>query len=347
MPALYFCRMKYQRGDKIILLHSEEEGEIIDFINDKMVMVEVKGVKFPVFTDQIDFPYFKRFSAKGKKDINKPRHYVDQVKKEKANAQYKVTSGMWLAFLPVFDKDVFDEDMVEYFKIYLVNQTPDDVKFSYHLRFMGKADFDISNEIPAFSDFYLHDVPLEDLNDSPRFDFEFSLKTPDKTKAEICNASYKIKPKQLFQKIAELRQKQEASFSYQMYDTYPDRALVEDAGAGSLSKAGYKVYDASKFRKHTEPPRSLIDLHIEKLTDDWQRMGNYEKLSMQLKTFEKYYELAVLHHQPQLIVIHGVGTGKLRDEIHDILRLKKEVKSFVNQYHPSFGYGATEIYFQY
>jgi dsDNA-specific endonuclease/ATPase MutS2 len=53
------------------------------------------------------------------------------------------------------------------------------------------------------------------------------------------------------------------------------------------------------------------------------------------------------HHQSQLIVIHGVGSGRLRDEIHDLLRLKKEVKSFVNQYHPSFGYGATEIYFQY
>ena len=68
---------------------------------------------------------------------------------------------------------------------------------------------------------------------------------------------------------------------------------------------------------------------------------------IQLKQFEKWYELAVAHHQSQLIVIHGVGSGRLRDEIHDVLRLKREVKSFVNQYHPSFGYGATEIYFQY
>jgi len=69
------------------------------------------------------------------------------------------------------------------------------------------------------------------------------------------------------------------------------------------------------------------------------------KLDLQLKTFEKYYELALLHRQPQLIIIHGIGSGKLRDEIHDILRYKKNVKSFVNQFHPSFGYGATEIYF--
>ena len=34
-----------------------------------------------------------------------------------------------------------------------------------------------------------------------------------------------------------------------------------------------------------------------------------------------------------------VGEGVLRDGIHDIFRLKKEVKSFVNQYHPHFGYG--------
>ena len=68
---------------------------------------------------------------------------------------------------------------------------------------------------------------------------------------------------------------------------------------------------------------------------------------MQLKAFEKYYELAIAHHQPELTIIHGVGIGKLRDEIHDILRLKKEVKSFVNQYSPQFGYGATEIYLEY
>lgn len=56
--------MKYQIGDKVLILHSEEEGTIIDFINDKMVMVDVRGVKFPVYLDQIDFPYFRNFTQK-------------------------------------------------------------------------------------------------------------------------------------------------------------------------------------------------------------------------------------------------------------------------------------------
>ncbi len=56
--------MKYEIGDKILVLHSNEEGEVIDIINEKMVMIQVRGVKFPAYMDQIDFPYFKRFTEK-------------------------------------------------------------------------------------------------------------------------------------------------------------------------------------------------------------------------------------------------------------------------------------------
>ena len=56
--------MKYQIGDEILVLHSNEEGKVVDFINDKMVMIEVRGVKFPAYMDQIDFPYYKRFTEK-------------------------------------------------------------------------------------------------------------------------------------------------------------------------------------------------------------------------------------------------------------------------------------------
>ena len=56
--------MKYQVGDIVVILHSNEEGKIVDIISDKMVTVDVKGVSFPVYMDQIDFPYFRRFTQK-------------------------------------------------------------------------------------------------------------------------------------------------------------------------------------------------------------------------------------------------------------------------------------------
>jgi hypothetical protein len=211
----------------------------------------------------------------------------------------------------------------------------------------GQSNFQLKNTIEPLSDFYLHDVKFDDLSDSPRFEFEFALKEPDKKKAPFYEASLKLKGKQLFKKIEEIQLKNEPSFSYTMFENYPDWATEENVDLGRLGNAGFRIYDAHKIKQNLEPARTVVDLHIEKLTDRWQHLSNFEILTMQLKTFEKYYHLAILHFQPVLTIIHGVGTGKLRDEIHEILRLKKEVKSFVNQYSHLYGYGATEIYFEY
>lgn len=339
--------MKYQVGDTVLILHSEEEGVVTDIINDKMLMVDVKGVNFPVYMDQVDFPYFKRFTEKKFTPAKKEKKYIDDVRKEKQAEQNKVEDGVWLTFLLVMDTDEFGDIVVEELKLHLVNHTSSGYQFIYKLHFFGRPDFELKNAVHPFEDFYLHDIPFEDLNDSPSFDFEFSLTEPDKKKASHFEASVKLKPKQLFARIEEVKKNNQATFSQLLFEKYPERMEEDKVELGTLAAKGFKIYDASKARQHLEPARSVIDLHIEKLADDWKRMSNYEILSLQLKTFEKYYHLAVVHHQPTLIVIHGVGEGVLRNEIHDILRLKKEVKSFVNQYHPSYGYGATEIYFQY
>lgn len=336
--------MKYQIGDKIIVLHSDEEGKVIDIINDKMVMIEVRGVKFPAYMDQIDFPYFKMFTEK--KLVPKKKIFIDDVKKEKKAPRKKTTDGVFLSFVPVFDKDVFDDDLVDKLKVYLINQNEEPYNFEYHLYFSGEPNFQLKSSIDGLADFYLHDIDFDDMSDNPRFDVIFSLQNEHKKKAPYFETSLKPKGKQLFKKIEELQQKNEASFSYELFKTYPDRVEEERVDLSRLSNAGYKVYDAKQVRKNLPPARSVIDLHIEKLTDSWKQLTNFEILTMQLNEFEKYYELAVAHHQKELIVIHGVGEGKLREEIHEILKYKNEVKSFINQYHHLYGYGATEIFFK-
>ena len=98
--------MKYEVGDEIIVLFSNEEGRVIAIMNEKMVMIEVKGVKFPAYMDQIDFPYFQRFSKKTiVAEPKKPKVYVDQVQKEKRRDEVKIAEGIWLALFPKFDSD--------------------------------------------------------------------------------------------------------------------------------------------------------------------------------------------------------------------------------------------------
>ena len=336
--------MKYQEGDKIIVLHTNEEGKVVEIMNEKMVMIEVKGVRFPAYMDQIDFPYFKMFSEK--RIVEKKKIFIDDVKPEKGQVKVKVDNGVFLAFMPIFDKDIFDDDVVEKLKIYLVNQTELAYQFYYRLYFGGENSFELKNTIEPLSDFYLHNVNFEDLSDNPRFDTEFSLVNQDKKKAPFYETSLKLKAKQLFKKIEEIQQKNQPTFSYPLFETYPDRVDEEKVDLSKLGNAGYRIYDANKAKENLPPARTVVDLHIEKLTDSWGHLSNFEILTIQLRAFEKFYDLAVAHHQPSLTVIHGVGVGKLRDEIHEQLRMKKEVKSFVNQYHASYGYGATEIYFQ-
>ncbi len=335
--------MKYQQGDKIIVLLTSEPGTVVEIMNEKMVMIEVKGVRFPAYMDQIDFPYFKMFSEQ--RIVEKKKIFIDNVKPEKNAPKIKVDNGVFIAFMPIFDKDIFDDDVVEKLKVYLINQTETAFTFNYKLFFSGEVSFELKNEIGPLSDFYLHNVNFEDLSDNPRFDVEFSLVNPDKKKSPYFETSLKLKAKQLFKRIEEIQLKNEPTFSYSLFETYPDKVDEEKVDLSRLGNAGFRIYDVGKVKENLPPARSVVDLHIEKLTDSWKHLSNFEILTLQLKEFEKYYDLAVAHYQPSLTIIHGVGVGKLRDEIHESLRLKKDVKSFVNQYHVSYGYGATEIYF--
>ncbi|MEO7764323.1 MAG: hypothetical protein ABIR78_08170, partial [Ferruginibacter sp.] len=135
--------MKYQPGDKIIVLLTEEEGKVVEIMNEKMVLIEVKGVKFPAYMDQIDFPYFKMFSEKIKAE--KKKVFIDNVQKEKAIPKVKEGNGIMLSFIPVFDKDIFDDDIVEKFKLYLVNQNETAYTFTYNLMIGGVSDFQLKN----------------------------------------------------------------------------------------------------------------------------------------------------------------------------------------------------------
>src|SRR5882672_4034483 len=271
--------MKFEVGDKVVIQHSSDEGEVVEIINDKMVLVDVRGVRFPAYTDQLDFPYFSRFTAKKlAPPEKKPRKYVDQLPPEKLQPAQKkeriakLADGVWLTFLPVFDNDEFGDDVVESMKIHLVNNTAAGYHFSYHLNYFGKSEFDLDNQISPYQDFYIHDIPFANLNDNPVFECDFSLITPDKTKADHFETSLKLRAKQVFNRIEEIKKKGEATFSFKLFDSYPYRAVEETVNVPIVNNPGFRIYVASRARQHLEPARSELDLHIEKLTDKWSSL---------------------------------------------------------------------------
>ena len=228
-----------------------------------------------------------------------PRRDTFAVPKEKKVVADKTQTGVWLTFIPVMDTDEFGDEIVEELKIHLINRTDTPYNFDYSLEYSGKPGFELKNTIAPFQDFYIHDMPFENVNDSPALSVIFSLQKPDKKKAESFETTLKLKPKQVFSRIQDIRQKGEATFAYKILDKYPDRPVEDKMEMSPLLKKGYKVYSASSARQHLEPSKYELDLHIEKLTKEHARLDSFEKLTLQLQTLEKYLDLAVAHHQPR------------------------------------------------
>lgn len=339
--------MKFQIGDKVLIIHSNEQGEIIEIIDKEMVLINVHGVEFPIYIDQIDYPYFKQFTEKKRNTEQKSKIYIDQIPTEKQQSKNIELNGILLKCIPIFDPTDIENEIIKEIKLYLINQTSQSLQFIYQLNFFGKLSFELKNEVLANNNFYLHDIPFENWSDNPAFYFKFSLTHSLPNKAIDFETTIKIKPKQLFSKIENMKIKNEPAIVFPLFDDIPTKKEKDIIDVSISTHNQYKILSVAEAVKHIEQARSIIDLHIEKLTEQWQQLNNFEILQLQLQTFEKYYDLAIANYQPSLIVIHGIGTGRLRNEIHDILKQRTEVKSFINQYDPRFGYGATEIIFQY
>ena len=149
----------------------------------------------------------------------------------------------------------------------------------------------------------------------------------------------------MFQQLSELQARRDATLSYPLFEKYPLKAIseIETGNIGSLAATG------SNVTIPVEPPlqpKYELDLHIENLLTEWRGLKNIAILAIQLNEFQRYLDLAISHHQHSMIVIHGLGRGRLKEEIHEILKQTAEVERFVNEYHPRYGYGATEIFFR-
>lgn len=86
-----------------------------------------------------------------------------------------------------------------------------------------------------------------------------------------------------------------------------------------------------------------VDLHIENLIADSGSLAAGEMREIQLETFEKAMDKAILDQVETLIIIHGVGAGVLKEEIHRRLGKRRDIQFFKEGNRDKYGFGATEI----
>ena len=88
--------------------------------------------------------------------------------------------------------------------------------------------------------------------------------------------------------------------------------------------------------------RLMIDLHSHELLESTQGMTRYEILNEQINRAYAVVMEAKRRKVPKVLIIHGKGSGRLKDEVHQML----ERIGGLNYYFADFsegGYGATEV----
>lgn len=87
-----------------------------------------------------------------------------------------------------------------------------------------------------------------------------------------------------------------------------------------------------------------IDLHIEELMENFSGMGKHEILITQINACRKKIDSCILNKTQKLLVIHGIGSGRLKEEVIKLVAEYEHLrwKPASPQFH---GAGAMNIFF--
>ena len=110
-----------------------------------------------------------------------------------------------------------------------------------------------------------------------------------------------------------------------------------------IEKLKESFYKPTEEKKTVEKPKQEIDLHIEKLRDDYLFLNKNEILDIQLAHFQNMLDAAIVHQFERIIFIHGAGNGILQHQIHKVVSKHPKVQTFKDAQKEKFGYGATEV----
>lgn len=115
-----------------------------------------------------------------------------------------------------------------------------------------------------------------------------------------------------------------------------DDAVTSAPTEPVVKPQAYTLLAAAEF------PEAL-DLHIDKLVDNPKELAVEDILDLQLRHVSEYLDKAIRLGIDRVWIIHGKGTGALRNRVHKMLSTMGDLEGYQHKYHPKYDYGATEV----
>lgn len=318
-------------GDRVRLLYHKQEGIITKFLPNNMVEVEIEaGFRIPVLRSELVVIAKEEELVFGKNG-QKPQG----ISTATAIAEIKVWAevGIYLAFLPLNDTQL---------AVYMVNNTDLQVLFTFGESNNGNFNGIAAGTLQKRSSQKVHEVSLQN----------FEKWLPLLIQIMVFKQGYGIFKEAICKKLR---------FSADVFFKSKQQApiLEKNAHVFQLDQQTPVTIQAEAIKEsmltnninHNEIPKKIeitkkkldVDLHIEKLTHQSAIMTNSQILQLQLDTFEKQLDNAILSNYEKIVFIHGVGSGVLRSEIHKKLSKHPLIEYYQDAQKEKFGYGATLV----
>lgn len=335
-------------GTKVRLKNTGDKGVISESLGGDLftVYIEEDDIEIPAFASNLErIDDRKKHTAhviKGKTPEKRPAPPVPEL-------QYKILShqGIMLCFVP----DYFLDGTTSHFDVVLINDTVSDVLFDVKLNLKHGQKFVVKAKLVSGSTQTLGQLQYGELNALPEVRID-CWECTDKGTGSKLSHHLKIKPKTFFSKITTAPLVNEQAHLFPIFKTLKAKAEKpkqgEDLATYTQRKAVpirksqrnyYDYYDVKAFAEfNTE-----LDLHIEQISPDYEGKSNADILNIQLQHFEKYLNRAIELGVERVFIIHGLGKGKLKNEVAARLMLNPEVQTYKNEFHPRYGWGATEV----
>ncbi len=322
-------------GDKVRLVHGREEGIIYAFLPGNVIEVEIEdGFRIPVLRSEL-----VTISPVESQRLNRtPEGQSIAPQRERIAPRQAVFAekGIYIAFVSVNDRAV---------TLHIINNSDWTLPFTATTQQENIHTGLAAGLLKPRTSQKLTELQMKDFESWPVFSFNllhfregnFDAILPFQKKIK-CRAQsfYKSKgPAPVLGKDAFVFQLDEENVKKE--EVITNKTDIQEQLRTSLMGGG----TAPKIE--LEKPEGVVDLHIEKLVEEFSRLSKEDILKTQLTKFEASLEQAIGNGMEEITFIHGAGSGVLRDELHRRLSKNQHVQYFKDAQKEKFGYGATLV----
>lgn len=342
--------MLLAKGTRVRFRRNKEEGIVTALLDNGMVNVylEETDMEIPVYPSELEHvetnnpPGVRTVPGKQKKKSPKAPP-VD------IETQYTILKswGIQLAFDPIQD----EEGLTDHFQIYLINDTTAEVLFSLNLYVDGRPISEKHDRLPPMRFLPVERLDYDRLNEGVEFELQ-CWKILENGSGPRLHKRQRIKPKQFFNKKKTAPLLNRPVYWYRVFESLEPKhkpGTSEDLhvytkknlqpGHKLPKDRFYNLHDVQEFANFS----TEIDLHIDRLVSNTKKLTPQDIVTTQMRHFEHYMEQAIRLGVERVFLIHGVGTGALKERIHQALQEMPEVRDFKNEFHPKYAFGATEV----